>query len=849
MPPHPKRKRIAIVGGGCAAMAAAWDLTSHDSPDPCDVTIFQMGGRLGGKGASSRNTIDGYRNRIEEHGLHLWLGYYENAFRMIRTCFAELRHAKHAEVEPEILKHLVREPFDNWSWLSAFERASLVGLADESSGDWMPWVARFPEYVHVDEEGITGIYRLPDGSVRPGVHLVDDKARAYPGEEPRVAKGEACDIGEDLCLERPNVAFFLTHAVRELGAFMDSLQLRMEELFTQPLGAPSLDPDDVLFGALADKGAAPAPDAESHVDVPRLLRLIRLSLLVPAIEATSAVARILDGPLPYQGGRAVAMLDGFIDAMRDRIERFVDSDLAARHLWELIDLLAANIRGILAAGLEGADDFRSLDEWNYVDWLRRNRIAERTLNNPLVRGAHDLGFAYRDGDARNPQIAAGQAISAGCRFFFMYKGSLFWRMKAGMGDVVFAPMYLALRNRGVKFRFFHRLDEIELDKNTQAITGLTFSRQVPLKHKGRSAPTNYEPLISVGGLPAWPRKPLAEQFDFDKRTRDEYDRMMTADDQQVNFESIWCNWPPVDSKTYTVGASSDAEFDAVIVTVPVAALGRVSHQVADSSYKNSRGEAVGARWKAMLHELGTVATQSVQLWVTCDTHDLGWTRGQVSFSAFVHPFDTWADLSHLLAVEGPGPGKGENAPRGVHYFCSALPESQIPAPLREAVKRARRELGDRKHLAAMPHYLAELQDVVRENARYFLDDWIFQLWPGAAERYPTAFKWQLLVDPENRSRADRLKGQHVVANVDPSERYTLSLPGTTRYRLPADEEVVPGLYVAGDWTDSGLNIGCVEAAVMSGRLASAGITGYPVRRTIPGWCRPTDRVIEMQGGY
>ena len=35
-------------------------------------------------------------------------------------------------------------------------------------------------------------------------------------------------------------------------------------------------------------------------------------------------------------------------------------------------------------------------------------------------------------------------------------------MKAGMGDVVFAPMYLALRNRGVKFRFFHRLDESSL---------------------------------------------------------------------------------------------------------------------------------------------------------------------------------------------------------------------------------------------------------------------------------------------------------------------------------------------------------------------------------------------------
>ena len=36
--------------------------------------------------------------------------------------------------------------------------------------------------------------------------------------------------------------------------------------------------------------------------------------------------------------------------------RFVQRDTAARRIWELIDLLAANIRGIVAAGLEGADD-------------------------------------------------------------------------------------------------------------------------------------------------------------------------------------------------------------------------------------------------------------------------------------------------------------------------------------------------------------------------------------------------------------------------------------------------------------------------------------------------------------
>ena len=97
-----------------------------------------------------------------------------------------------------------------------------------------------------------------------------------------------------------------------------------------------------------------------------------------------------------------------------------------------------------------------------------NRIsANGRSETRLSGGTHDLGFAYRDGNPRAPQIAAGQAINAGCRFFFTYQGSLFWRMKAGMGDVVFAPMYLALRLRGVKFRFFHRLDDIVLGPQTE----------------------------------------------------------------------------------------------------------------------------------------------------------------------------------------------------------------------------------------------------------------------------------------------------------------------------------------------------------------------------------------------
>ena len=33
--------------------------------------------------------------------------------------------------------------------------------------------------------------------------------------------------------------------------------------------------------------------------------------------------------------------------------------------------------------------------------------------------------------------------------FFTYRGALFWKMRAGMGDVVFAPFYEVLKRRGV----------------------------------------------------------------------------------------------------------------------------------------------------------------------------------------------------------------------------------------------------------------------------------------------------------------------------------------------------------------------------------------------------------------
>jgi hypothetical protein len=80
-----KKIRIAVLGGGVGAMTAAFQLTREpDWREKYEITVYQRGWRLGGKGASGR----GRGGRIEEHGLHVWGGYYDNAFRVLAEAYA-----------------------------------------------------------------------------------------------------------------------------------------------------------------------------------------------------------------------------------------------------------------------------------------------------------------------------------------------------------------------------------------------------------------------------------------------------------------------------------------------------------------------------------------------------------------------------------------------------------------------------------------------------------------------------------------------------------------------------------------------------------------------------------------
>lgn len=636
------RRRIAILGGGMSAVSAALVLTADpDWQTRYDITLYQMGFRLGGKGASGRNA--GRSDRIEEHGLHVWLGFYDNAFALIRRCYAELGRSADAPLA---------------RWEQAFKPHSIVGVSGELSSHkrWF-WLLDFP------------------------------RTARQPGTP------------------------------------------------EQPLSP---------------------------------------------IEVAGLALRIAARIVGTAGGG---------DRQQQQAIRS-----ARRHL---LSLTRAAGRGLVRDGalLFGLD---VLDGWDLRTWLQRHGASAEDVASPFLKGFYDLAFAYEDGDPRRPNFAAGAALRAILRTMLTYKGAVFWKMQAGMGDVVFAPIYEVLRRRGVRFQFFHRVEEVEFgpDPGSEIGPRSLQVQRIRMNRQATVASGEYEPLLEVGGLPCWPSQPRYEQLiEGDELRR-----------RSVDLECPWDAWPGVGAVVLAAGR----DFDEVVFGIPV---GCVPHLCPSLL-------AASPRWRVMTERVRTVATQAVQLWFRPDLPALGWSRPSPIVDAYDDPLNTWADMSMLLPKES-WPAHG--GPGSLAYLVGPLPDSGC-----ETVGPA-----------GQP-YLACRQAQVREYARHFLTRSAAGLWPQVAGRgFPSGFDWDCLVDREESAGAARLAAQYLRANVAPSERYVQSVAGSTTYRMFVEDSGVRGFYPVGDWLNTGINSGDIEAATVSGLQAARAITGRmsPIVNEGDGWWR------------
>ena len=703
-----KPVQVAVIGGGCASMAAAFELTRPEHRGRYQVTVYQQGWRLGGKGASGRGAGD----RIEEHGLHLWMGFYENAFRLMRDCYDELGR------DPERCRIA--------DWKDAFVPAPLVGVADRHDGAWQVWKTVLPP--------------------TPGL----------PGDPPY--------------RRHFTLAEYLDRSLELLRALFGTLQ-----------------------GATAGSDAAPPGSEGSRDDILRrvtqLLRYGELGTLAAMVEGVSLLQMIVGSASQYPENLVLRLLDAISNNARDQIRSMVETDLQLCRVWHVIDLVLATLRGELRFGVfADPRGFDVLDEYDCREWLLLNGASEESVNSGFVRGLYDLGFSYEDGDVKRPRIAAGQALRGVVRSFFTYRGSFFWKMTSGMGDIVFAPLYEVLKRRGVRFEFFHRLRNVKLAPRDATDPGdsphvgaLEFDVQAKIV-----GDREYQPRVDVRGLPCWPSKPDFAQL---------------VDGAQIEREGDFESHRETHRASTKILRVSE-HFDFVVLGVGLGAIPHVCREIVSRD----------PRWRAMVDHVKTVATQSFQIWMRPDMKDLGWTDGPVNLSGFVQPFDTWADMSHLIPEESYSP-----APRAIAYFCSVLSDAEAAE--------------------------SDAGGCVRRNAVRFLNRDIQHLWPRAA-RAEGGFRWDLLADPGPTEAAteatgeSRFDSQYWRANAEPSDRYALSLPGSNVYRVSPLDPTYDNLTVAGDWTQCGFNAGCVEAAVMSGRLAAHALSQSPPLEEIVGYDHP-----------
>jgi uncharacterized protein with NAD-binding domain and iron-sulfur cluster len=650
------KQRIAILGGGMAALTAAFEITNApDWKDHYEITVYQLGWRLGGKGASGRNA-DEYQ-RIEEHGLHILLGFYDNAFRVLKACYDELGRPPDAPLA---------------TWQDAFKPHSYVVLMEKVGDRYVPWPLDFPR--NTDEPGTGGVLPTPWAMIE-----------------------------------------MMLGWLKQL--FRDSPRL--------PDQHPNLD------------NAHDASKTRNHHSVRDELK----------------------------------ELHDWLHDRADNIERHIDW----RRDFVTIDLAVAAIKGMIESGvIFPPHDFFKLDTMDFADWLSSHGAHRISVSSAYITGMYDLGFSQPG------QVGAGTGLNGTLRLVWTYKGAVMWKMQAGMGDTIFAPLYQVLSRRGVKFEFFQRVDKLELSDDKRRVARITIGQQATVKG-------DYDPLVPVKGLPCWPSTPRYDKLVQGEALRDSGD----------NLEDWWTAWQdPVPPRVLRDGV----EFHTVILGCSVAIFPYIASDLM----------AASTPLATMVNALGTTQTQAMQLWLSRDLAGLGWTLPSPVLDGYAEPMDTWADMTHLLPRED---WPADAMPKNLAYLCSPLPDLQ-PPPL-----PPRSDHGYSQRQAQRVH----------ENAIAWLKRWTSGLWPDAClPDDPTCLDWSLLVAPRSTTTGpDRFDTQYWIATLNPSDRYVLALPDTVNLRLGTSGAGFDNLLLTGDYLRTGLNVGCVEAAVMAGMHASRAICGRP----------------------
>lgn len=691
----PAKRKICILGGGIGALSTAYHLTN--SPNWRDkyesITVHQMGWRLGGKCASSRNPDA--CNRIEEHGIHLFGGFYFNSFDMMGGVYAELDRPPTTPLATIDKAFVPNNGLTIWEYVDyAWGQWPMTESADQE----VPW------------KGI--------GAITPGQLLA--------------------------------------------GAFRGFLAMALENLYKV---------EDGILGWFGIKR--------------RHLRNTQKQAekIVKHFEAANSPKDLLP---------ALNKIHRFERWLESTFKNSIEKSEHWRRSFILLDFMLTLFSGFIADNV-WERGFDALDDEDFKDWLKRHGASDLTLSSSIPIMTPNVLFAYENGDTSRPPVMGAGAFLHWSFLSFNDLGSYAWMFAAGTGETVIAPIYQVLKERGVDFEFFNKVENISLDPSGTKIQFVDISVQATLAPGQQS----YDPLVvdPQSGLIGWPATP-----NYDQLAQGE-----VLKKSAVNLESYWADWQPVEKKTLIQGE----DFDEVVLAISIGAFPYICRELIDTN----------SQWTAMVEKVPAIQTQSFQIWLDKPMNNLACdvpTAPDIFVgSSYVNPTSAFADMSRLLKFED---WPDDNKPGSILYFCGAMPEDPTPPAFND------HDYPFRQH------------ERVKWQAAQLLQSTTSPLMPGAtvSTDYPalgtnTGFDFSLLVcpsQPDSGSFFARIDQQFFRANIDPTERYVLSPPQSTSHRLAPDDSGFANLTLAGDWTRNGLNVGCVEATVISGKLAAKALGAH-----------------------
>lgn len=814
--PHSRPKKIAVLGSGIASLSAVFELTSQEGWEKkYDITVYQQGWRLGGKCAGGRNPDMGYRN--EETGFYMLMGFYANMFKLMEDAYQELQRSPDhpfATWEDAIKIHpcLAHAEYINHRWLchiTGVSESSLVPFDPGQNAEMITMWDTLRVLLEMAGSQIDKFFRLNS--------LTQDPVTQEPGviQEDFLTK-IASMIMQKGTLPSPEFAEIANRFWRIVGGDWGKYVLDML-------------PEDILLiitkvlRAILDN--LRTSDASSSAFSPQ--GIIALGILSQKI---FGVARET-AKKGYSASETTELLAELFVVIRDKINLFAQSfsgDPDTYHTRVGIDCGFTILIGALRDGVVEAGSWDGINDQDLLQWLRKHGASEETRSSSYLTAIYDALSAYKNGDTTQGDCEAGTAIHFLMRALFLYRGSVIWHLQSGISETIILPVYQVLKKRGVKFKFFHQVLGLHLDSDQPQEDSLSSHSQkkqpqerlvkrITLREQARvKKGAEYEPLIRVNGLEAW-------------TTRPRYEQLIEGEDMKnfgLDMESYWADWDgfytTTKHKEHIVTLEHGRDFDSIISGISISALPAICGELLQDPQSE--------RLRQMVKHIRSAATQGLQVWYNATLHYLGWENPQPYIGGFPKPYNTWAALSsHLQYAQCNPMADPTDLPKSLMYFFAIFPDSPQYShnPLAGSGTVCPEWIPSPSH----HHYHQECLSAAKATGLEFIETQMHYLLP-VIHTPQDDVNWNLLANMKTDTtndeilrRSKRFDAQYWCANVNPTDRNIYPAVGSAKYRLKPDETGYSNLYFVGDWTKTSLNVGCLEDAAISGKMAARSISG------------------------